>query len=50
LLVAGRENGWELSKYPSKGFYLAYGKWHGTIDAIIRHEMGNAVNIRNIER
>jgi hypothetical protein len=36
----GVKNGGELSKYPSKGFYLAYGKWHG----IMGHETGNAVN------
>jgi hypothetical protein len=27
----GVKNGGELSKYPSSGFYVAYGKWHGTM-------------------
>jgi hypothetical protein len=25
------KNGGELAKYPNMGFYLACGKWHGTM-------------------
>jgi hypothetical protein len=46
----GVKNGGELSKYPSTGLYLAGGKWHGTITSYMGHEMGNAVDRRNIER
>jgi hypothetical protein len=27
--LPGVKNSGERSKYPSTGFYLAYGKWHG---------------------
>jgi hypothetical protein len=30
----GVKNGGELSKYPSKGFYLACGKWRGTMPSL----------------
>jgi hypothetical protein len=40
----------ELSKHPSTSMYLAYDKWRGTIYAIKGHEMGNAMNRRNMGR
>jgi hypothetical protein len=40
----------QLSIYPNVGRKLAYDKLHGTILASMGHEMGNAVNTKNLKR